>query len=130
MPACMVLLSCMDSLAEAFRQRPSDSAVSIGPNRLLKVVAPPVGCPSVFASMHAEYFSGGGGGEHSTRNYRLLNALVITNLLQAVNFAINFLLYFSMNPKFHKFFKRPLCKTSSAQRKSEQRYEVIHMRVK
>ena len=88
-------------------------------------------CPSVFASIHAEYFSGGGGGgEHSARNYRLLNALVITNLLQAVNFAINFLLYFSMNPKFRKFFKRPLCRTSSAQRKSEQRYEVIHMRVK
>ena len=83
-------------------------------------------CPSIFISIYAE--NSDSSRHNNTPNYALLNALVITNTLQAVNFAVNFLLYFSMNPKFRKFFRRSIMCKSTSPKKGE--YEQVHLRVR
>ena len=62
-------------------------------------------------------------------SYRLYKATVITNVLQSANFAVNFLLYFGMHPKFRQNMRCQQCERSDRFQPLYKK-EVIHLRVR
>lgn len=87
-------------------------------------------CPSTILNFIKEVYIG----SNQQESYNFPSAIVITNILQASNFAVNFILYFGMNPKFraNMRFRMVSCSSPGANRrqikKQFKQYELVHIK--
>lgn len=85
-------------------------------------------CPSAVMTVIQEIYISQ---PHHNKSYTFLTAVVITNVMQSINFAINFFLYFGMNPKFRSNLRCQSCGRASDHLKNRiKQYDLVRLRSK